>query len=403
MTKTAPETIAQLLEQVMRADRGRLISALTYRLRDMSLAEEMLQEAGISALTHWARSGLPASPQGWLLRVALRRAIDRIRSNSRQTRGAADLALLAEDEASDTTPEAISDERLRLIFTCCHPALEPKSQVALTLRILGGLSTTDIAAAFLDNDTAIGQRIVRAKAKIAAAGIPFAIPDAADWPARLGSVLTVVYLIFTTGYANGPVGGHDLCEEALFLVRLLNALRPEDPEIEGALALILITHARSPARASAVRIIDQDRSLWDRAMLAEGLPLIEIAMHRRNIGPFQIKAAIAACHVAADGPDWPQITALYATLLRFEDTPIVRLSLAVALGETQGAAAGLAAIAPLMDDLSNYAPFHAAHADFLARSGERAGANAAYLRAMALTRNPADAAFLAARCDMLHS
>jgi RNA polymerase sigma-70 factor (ECF subfamily) len=212
-----------------------------------------------------------------------------------------------------------------------------------------------------------------------------------------------VYLIFTTGYAMGPAAGLDLCEEALFLARLLNDLRPEDPEIEGALALILITHARSAARATQVRIIDQNRSLWNAEVLAIGVPLVKTAMQRRRIGPFQIKAAIAACHIADTGPDWPQITALYATLLRFEDTPIVRLSFGVALGETQGAQAGLAAIAPLGDELSNYAPFHAAHADFLASSGDTAGANAAYLRAMALSRNPADTAFLAAKCAKLHS
>jgi RNA polymerase sigma-70 factor (ECF subfamily) len=403
MTSAASaQAVAQALARVMAQDKGRLLSALAYRLRDISLAEDMLQEASISALKHWGRAGIPNSPQGWLLRVALRRAIDKIRAAGRAAKGQADLAMLAEEEAGDTSPEAIPDARLRMMFTCCHPALEAKSQVALTLRVICGLTTAQIAAVFLDNDVTIGQRISRAKAKITAAGIGFSIPDAAAWPARLQSVLTAVYLIFTRGYAAGPGTGQDLCQEALFLARLLVHLAPSDPEIEGLLALILITHARAAARAQGALIADQDRSLWNSAMLAEGLDLVTTALARGQVGPFQIKAAIAACHVRGSGPDWPQIAALIATLLRFEDTPVVRLSHAVALGEVQGAQAALALMTALEDALADYGPFHAARAEFLARLGSGLAAQGAYARAMDLAETLQDRAVLAQRqTDMI--
>lgn len=396
-----PVAIAKVVAQVMRNDRGRLLAALAARLRDMQLAEDALQDAVISALSHWGRSGLPISPQGWLLKVALRKAIDRLRSQTRAARNLAELTLLAEEEAQETPFEAIADERLRLIFTCCHPAIEPKSRVALTLRALGGLSTVEIAAVFLDSDVAMGQRLSRAKAKITAARIPFATPDPEHWPDRLHSVLTVIYLIFTRGYAAGPARGVDLCEEALFLARLLNDLRPKDAEIEGALALMLITHARAGARAQGgqtVILAAQDRTQWDHAMLDEGRAMVAAALARRNLGPFQLKAAIAACHIAHD---WPQIAALYAVLLQFEDTPVVRLSQAVALAETQGVAAGLAALAVLDADLDGYGPYHAARADFLARSGAHSAAQAAYDRAIDLCPSAEDAAYLQGQRDRL--
>ncbi len=398
MTSAASaQAVAQALARVMAQDKGRLLSALAYRLRDISLAEDMLQEATISALKHWGRAGIPNSPQGWLLRVALRRAIDKIRAAGRAAKGQADLAMLVEEEAGDTTPEAIPDARLRMMFTCCHPALEAKSQVALTLRVICRLTTAQIAAVFLDNESAMGQRISRARAKITAAGIGFAIPDATAWPARLQSVLTAVYLIFTRGYAAGTDMGQDLCQEALFLARLLGHLAPSDPEIEGLLALILITHARAAAREQGALIADQDRSLWNSAMLAEGLDLVTTALGRGQVGAFQIKAAIAACHVRGSGPDWPQIAALIATLLRFEDTPVVRLSHAVALGEVQGAQAALAMMATLENALADYGPFHAARAEFLARLGHRLAAQGAYARAMDLAETMQDRAVLVQR------
>ncbi|MGL4320308.1 MAG: RNA polymerase sigma factor, partial [Paracoccaceae bacterium] len=314
------------------------MAALIARLRDFQLAEEALQEAAISAVSHWGRTGVPQSPQGWLLKVALRKAIDRIRIGTRETRKASELSRLAVEEAAEMTPEAIPDERLSLIFTCCHPALEQKSQVALTLRTVCGLTTQEIAQAFLDVESTMGQRLSRAKAKIAAAGIPFAIPEPETWGERLQAVLTVIYLIYNAGYTAGPNADRDLCEEAIFLARILNGLRAGEAEVEGCLALMLLSHGRKHARVDAAGITvppqDQDRSLWDMAMLTEGDTLVRNALAKRQLGPNQIKAAIAACHALPERPDWPQIRLLYETLLRFEPTDVVRLNLAVAMSES---------------------------------------------------------------------
>ncbi|NUB43257.1 RNA polymerase [Fertoebacter nigrum] len=397
--------VTRTLEAVMRNDRGRLTAALIARLRDFQLAEEVLQEAAVSALTHWGRSGLPSSPQGWLLRVALRRAIDRLRSGQRDARRAADLAVLAADEADDTEPHMIADDRLRLIFTCCHPALEPKTRVALTLRTLGGLTTVEIAGAFLDDPTAMGQRLSRAKAKIAAAGIPFAIPAPEDWAERLQSVLVVVYLIFNQGYSANPGPQplrRDLCEEAIFLARMLDALRPGEAETEGLLALLLLTHSRHAARHMAgvsVPLAQQDRALWDAPMIAEGLALLDRAMERRAPGPFQIKAAIGALHAAPGVTDWPQIALLYDSLLRMEPTPVIRLHRAVALAEAGALEPALLLLEPLARELDDYQPFHAARADLLARAGRIAAALTAYDQAIALAGSAADASFLGIRRD----
>lgn len=393
-TAASGTAISLALQGVMRADKGRLLAALAHRLGDISLAEEMLQEACISALTHWGRSGLPASPQGWLLKVALRRAIDRLRASARAGRHAAQIALLAEDEAAEHSTPDIPDERLRLMFACCHPALEAKTRVALTLRVICGLSTAQIAAVFLDNEVAMGQRLSRAKAKIKAAGIGFDIPDSTVWPARLQSVLVAVYLIYTRGYAAGPQAGQDLCHEAIFLARLLAQLAPDDPEIMGALALLLITQARARAREQGAMLAYQDRALWDMDMMSEGRGLIDRALMLGQVGPFQIKAAVAACHSAEGGPDWPQIGALLTALLAFEDTPVVRLSLGVATAQVHGPAKGLAFLASVAPELGNYGPYHAARADMLARAGDVRGADAAYARAIDLAEISADAAFL---------
>lgn len=293
----------------------------------------------------------------------------------------------------------IPDHRLRLIFTCCHPALAPKTRIALTLRTLGGLSTAQIALAFLDNEPAMGQRLSRAKAKIAAAGIPFKLPEPEDLPDRLNSVLTVVYLIFNAGYTTGPDLNRDLCDEAIFLARLLNQLQPATAEVEGLLALLLLTHARRAARVSdgvSVALAEQDRALWDHPMLAEGLGILDVAVARRQSGPFQIKAAIAALH-SQDALDWPQIAALYAALLCYEPTPVVRLNHAVALAETGALPEALERLEALSDALSDYQPFHAARAELLVRNGQTAAALAAYGRAIALASSPADASFLTHR------
>ncbi len=403
----APEAIAvtRALDAVLRQDRGRLIAALIARLRDFQLAEDALQEAAVSALSHWGRSGLPASPQGWLLRVAFRKAIDRLRNASREVRKATALAPLIPDEADEAEPDMIPDHRLRLIFTCCHPALDPKSRVALTLRTLGGLTTGEIARAFLDAEPTMGQRLSRAKAKIAAAGIPFTLPEAEDLPDRLNSVLAVVYLIFNAGYTVGPALDRDLCDEAIYLARMLCALQPDQAEVEGCLALLLLTHARRAARLTGgetVALADQDRSLWDHPMLGEGLALVDTAMARRAPGPFQIKAAIAACQTQAP-PDWPQIAALYAGLYRHEPTPIIRLNQAVAQAEAGHLPAALTALEGLAEPLADYQPYHAACAEYLARAGHTGPALQAYARAISLAASPADAAFLARRRDRLRS
>ncbi len=406
--QAAPNAIAitRALDQVMRNDRGRLIAALIARLRNFQLAEDALQEAAISALSHWGRSGLPASPQGWLLKVALRKAIDRLRGAKREDRKAAEIAILAEEEATDMTPDAIPDERLRLIFTCCHPALDEKSRVALTLRTLGGLSTPEIARAFLDQDTTMGQRLSRAKAKIAAAGIPFVVPGPEEWPRRLDSVLTVIYLIFNAGYTVGPSSDRDLCDEAIYLARMVDALRPGEAEVEGCLALMVLTHARRLARLNAasetIALADQDRGLWNHSALSEGVALLDDAMARHNPGPFQIKAAIAACH-HPEGSDWPQIAMLYRGLMRYEPTPVIALNLAVALAEAEGAQAGIAMLNPLSDNLQDYQPFHATRAELLGRTGQIEAALAAYDRAIALAPSSADARFLGQRrARLLH-
>ncbi len=386
------------LDKVMREDRGRCLAALIARFGNFQLAEDAMQDALAEAARYWDQSGVPDRPLGWLLKVAGRKAVDRLRRRNREGAGAAALALLATDPVEEEA-EMIPDHRLRLIFTCCHPALEPKTRVALTLRTLGGLTTSQIARAFLDTEPAMGQRLSRAKAKIAAAGIPFKLPEPEDLPDRLNSVLTVVYLIFNAGYTAGPAVDRDLCDEAIYLARMLNQLQPATAEVEGALALLLLTHARRAARVldgASVALADQDRALWDGPMLAEGQALLDRAVARRRSGPFQIKAAIAALH-SQDAPDWPQITALYAGLLCHEPTPVVRLNHAVALAESGALQEALERLGALSDALDAYQPFHAARAELLARSGQTTAALAAYGRAIALASSPADAAFLTRR------
>ena len=403
MTAPGPASaiaVSRELDRVMRADRGRLLAVLAAGLRDLSLAEEMLQEAAVSALTHWGRAGLPDSPAGWLLQVARRRAIDRLRGAARDSRKGAALAVLMEDAAAPEPP-AIPDERLRLIFACCHPALEPKSRVALTLRTVCGLTTPEIARAFLDAEPTLGQRISRAKAKIAAAGIPFAVPDAGQWAERLETVLTAVYLIYTTGYIAAPDEPRDLCLEAEYLIRLIDRLRPDEPEIEGALAMMLLTGARRAARIGAdgatLPPAMQDRRLWDAGRIIEGRAVLARAVARGRPGPFQIKAAIADCQMADPAPDWPQIAALYGALLRYEPTPVVRLNAAVAIAEAGDPARGLAIVQGLGAELADYQPWHATHAALLALTGARDQAATAYREAIARTASEAEALFLKRR------
>lgn len=389
----------------MRQDRGRLIAALIAVLGDIELAEEALSDALESAVDHWGRSGVPNNPVGWLLKVARRKAIDRIRRQKRFQARVSDIALLAEmDEMEANSPAPdIPDERLRLIFTCCHPALEPKTQVALTLRSLGGLTTGEIAAAFLDGEATMGQRLSRARKKIAQAGIPFAVPEPEAWAERLNSVLAVIYLIFNQGYAatSGQSATRiDLCDEAVFLARLLDRLKPEEPEIEGMLALLLLTHsrrgARQDARGASVPLERQDRSKWDSALIGEGRHHLQSAMSRSAPGPYQIKAAISALHIEAQAgaPDWPQILLLYDSLLRFEPTAVVALNRATALAESGALDQALDDMADLEPLLQGYQPYYAARAEYLAQSGQVQAARSALEQAIELTGNAADLAFL---------
>ena len=390
-----PDPVTTALSGALRADRGRILAALLARTRDFPLAEDSLQDATEAALVHWARADIPRNPMAWLIRVAFRKAIDRLRARTRDAAQTAAMTVLARDEAQED-PDVIADERLRLIFACCHPALEPKSRVALTLRTIAGLSTAEIARAFLDTEPAMAQRLTRAKTKLREAGLPFAVPGPEDWADRLHSVLAVTYLIFNAGYTAGPDEPRDLCAEAIYLARLINDLSPDQAEVEGCLALMLITHARAHARTkdgASVAIADQDRRLWDQAAIATGLTLIDTAMSRRIPGPYQIKAAIAACHIG-ESPDWPQIAALYDSLLRIEPTPVVQLNRAVALAETGALAAALHSLDTLAAPLQDNQPYPAARAEYLARSGQPQAASAAYDRAIDLAASPADRQFL---------
>lgn len=393
--------ITQALDRLAREDRGRLMSALIARLQDFQLAEDALQDAMESAVSHWGRSGIPSSPLGWLLRVAYRKALDRIRSRRTAERAGDSLLVLAGGEAYEAESDEIPDERLRLVFTCCHPALEQKSQVALTLRVVAGLSTAQIARAFLDQEATMGQRLSRAKAKIAAARIRYAVPEPAEWPERLAAVLAVIYLVFNAGYSAGPQAGSDLAQEALYLCALLDRLRPGEAEIEGCLALLLISHARRAARTDAggqtIPLGRQQRALWKRDEIAAGVAVLERALARRTLGPYQLKAAIAACHTEGEQSDWAQIALLYDRLLAHEPTPVVRLNRAVAHAEAGALDAALADLEELAPGLQDYQPFFAAQAELLVRKGLHARARMAYERALALAPSEADAAWLASR------
>jgi RNA polymerase sigma-70 factor (ECF subfamily) len=393
--------ITQALDRLAREERGRLLSALIARLQDFQLAEDALQDAMESAVTHWGRSGIPSSPLGWLLRAAYRKALDRIRSRRTADRAGHSLLVLAGGEAYEAETDEIPDESLRLVFTCCHPALEQKSQVALTLRVVAGLSTAQIARAFLDQEATMGQRLSRAKAKIAAARIRYAVPEPAEWPERLAAVLAVIYLVFNAGYSAGPQAGSDLAQEALYLCALLDRLRPGEAEIEGCLALLLISHARRAARTDAggqtIPLGRQQRALWKRDEIAAGVAVLERALARRTLGPYQLKAAIAACHSEGAQSDWAQIALLYDRLLVHEPTPVVRLNRAVAHAEAGALDAALAELEELAPGLQDYQPFFAAQAELLVRKGLHAPARAAYERALALAPSEADAAWLESR------
>lgn len=357
-------------------------------------------------MIHWGRSGLPARPDAWLLQVARRKAIDRIRKSRRHVAHTPDLTLLMEEDEASRSTEApeIPDERLRLIFTCCHPALEEKTRVALTLRTVGGLTTREIARAFLDTEQAMGQRLSRAKAKISASGIPYAIPDRSGWDVRLNSVLAVLYLIFNEGWTAGPGDVPirvTLCDEAIWLARMMTRLIPDEPEVEGLLALMLLSHARHAARFDAEGIFqpldEQDRHLWDRGMIRDGIALLDVAVSRRLPGPFQIQAAISSLHVQAarsEDTDWVQILLLYERLVALAPSPVVFLNRAIALAETGALSRARHDLNTLASDLGRYPPFQAARAELARRAGEIGTARDAYDRAIELALSEGDRAWL---------
>jgi RNA polymerase sigma-70 factor, ECF subfamily len=392
-----PAVDASGIERVFRSESGRAVATLVRFFGDIDLAEEAVQDAFVVALQRWPEEGLPPSPAGWIITTARNRGIDQIRREStRDDRQAQAMQLNEPDEPQDTGP--VADDQLRLIFTCCHPALAPEVQVALTLRLIAGLQTPEIAHAFLVPEPTMAQRIVRAKKKIKAANIPYRIPEAHELPDRLRPVLAVLYLVFNEGYvasAGDALVRTELCAEAIRLTRQLAELMPDEPEVLGLLALLLLTESRRPARTdddgSLVRLPHQDRSLWDSGLIEEGQAIVRELLRRNTPGPYQIQAAIAAVHSDAAGADdtaWDQIVALYDQLYVLVPTPVVALNRAIAVAELQGPEAGLAMLDDL--DLPQYHLLPAARGDLLERLGRVDEAAAAYEEAMGLTENKAE-------------
>jgi RNA polymerase sigma-70 factor (ECF subfamily) len=407
----AAATTRDAVEAIYRSDSRRVLATLIRLLGDFDLAEEALHDAFIAAAEQWERDGLPSNPRAWLISAGRFKAIDALRRRARFDASQAELADRLDAEAraaEESPPQELEDDRLRLIFTCCHPALPPDAQVALTLREVCGLTTEEIARAFLASAPTIAQRIVRAKAKIRTARIPYRVPSRGELPGRLDVVLHVVYLVFNEGYSASSgesVTRADLSAEAIRLGRLLIELLPE-PEAQGLLALMLLHESRRPARSSPdgelVLLDEQDRSLWDREQIDAGTALVERALASGRFGPYTLQAAISAVHAQAprsDATDWAQIASLYEVLTRIEPSPIVELNGAVAVAMRDGPAAGLARIDAILTrgDLTEYHLAHAARADLCRRLGRTIDARAAYERALELTRQEPERRFLERR------
>lgn len=407
------------INAVWRVEQARVIAGLTRMVRDLSLAEELAQDALMAALRTWPDNGVPRNPGAWLMQAGKRKAIDYFRHRKMASGKLEEMGRIMDDATPDIETELhehldddVGDDLLRLIFTSCHPILPPESRVALTLRLIGGLSTEEIARAFLANDTTIGQRIVRAKRTIADAGLPFEVPASAEREERLASVLSVLYLIFNEGYS--ATSGEDwmrpqLCEEALRLGRILAGLMPEEPEVHGLLALMELQHSRSRARTNErgdpILLPDQNRALWDQLLIRRGLDGLNRAQSMGGIaGPYALQAAIAACHArarSAENTDWSQIAALYGLLNQVTPSPVIELNRAVAISMSEGPAAAL----PLIDALDaeavlqNYHLLHGVRGDLLRKLGRHTEANLAFRKAADLTRNDREKAFLLARSE----
>jgi len=406
------ESVRTRLAEVFRIEHARVVASVLRIVRDIDAAQEVVQEAFEQALDHWPADGVPDRPGAWLLTTARRRALDHLRRTRRagaRVDALAHAALGVTHPAPDVAdPEEIPDDRLRLIFTCCHPALPADSRVALTLRLVGGLSTTEIARAFLVPEPTIAQRLVRAKRTIRDGGFPYEVPEGIELASRLSAVLAVLYLIFNEGYtahSGDNLVRHDLCEEAIRLGHVLAELMPREPESLGLLALLELQASRALARVDAagnlVLLEDQDRARWDQARIARGLACLERAGPLARAGAYQLQAAIAACHARASSwaaTDWPRIVSLYRALVELAPSPVVDLNLAVAIGLADGPAAGLAALGRIDDPaLRGYHLLPAARAEFLRRLGRAPEAAIEYRRALRLVDNPREQAFLSAR------